>query len=858
MIQASAAFKRELSNDNRKYQILINMTLADNTTLTITNKDIASGSFKIEDSTSAANQFTVGAVVTGKCSFTLMNSGKYTDTFTGDGTTKAFTLSYSGSKILGVVIDGEYSDIGYSQVRNTIVFDTAPVSGADIRVTYFYEDAFSDYDFDYATFTAQIGLTLEETGTVEYLMLGRFTVCEPTYTDSTVNLVCYDNAYKLGVMFNDSSITYPATLNRVLQVVQTQSGVTVVSSPDLPLLNSYQVFASPSQDMTCADVVACIAQINGRFAKVNALGNLFFGWYDLSGAESIINSYDGGTFMYDGRTASGEPEAQLDGGTFAYNDGDSADGGTFTDRGNVHVISGLASHSISTDDVVITGVSVTEEFDETDAVKKATATRGTDAYVVKVSGNPLIQHGQAGTVADRLMSVLGGMTFRIFNVSCLSDPTIEAGDAAVIADRKNNYVCGFISTRAFTAGSYESLSCDAEEPLRNALKSISDMAKAINAAKTEAEARIAELKALEAEIFAQVEADRAAFSALVSNSLGGYSTRVQQQDGSYIYYFHDASTLANSHTVWRFSSDTFAWTNNYQGAQTQWQSGFDSGGNAVLHNLAADWIKAGTLSADYVLGGSITVGGTTGVNGTIDVKDASGNLKIRLNKDGITLTNGTTIAWSNISDTPTIPTDTSQLTNGAGYVNSSTATQITRNTVTTQYVNALNVTAGSVAAENITGTTISGKTIVGSSIKTEAYSGYNMELIGDSLKGFYENSEVGRIKAKVNRSLSRRQIAMVDANGNNYIGVDNTGIDISAVTNNTLNTIYIAGNIEIAKATTGGIGYYQAKNLNYVYLPTEIETITYRGQDGNYYNTKTIRDYREVRVVQGLITQSSS
>lgn len=638
MIPASAAFKRELSNDNRKYQILINMTLADNTALTITNKDIASGSFKIEDSTSAANQFTVGAVVTGKCSFTLMNSGKYTDTFIGDGNTRTFTLTYTGTKVLAVVVDGEYSDIGYSQVRNTIVFDEAPANGADIRVTYFYEDAFSDYDFDYATFTAQIGLLLEETGTVEYLMLGRFTVCEPTYTDSTVNLVCYDNAYKLGVMFNDSSITYPATLNRVLQVVQMQSGVSVVSSPDLPLLNSYQVLASPSQDMTCADVVACIAQINGRFAKVNALGNLFFGWYDLSGAESIINSYDGGTFLYDGRTASGEPEAQLDGGTFAYNDGDTADGGTFTDRGNVHVISGLASHSISTDDVVITGVSVTEEFDETDAVKKATATRGTDAYVVKVSGNPLIQHGQAGTVADRLMSVLGGMTFRIFNVSCLSDPTIEAGDAAVIADRKNNYVCGFISTRAFTAGNYESLSCDAEEPLRNALKSISDMAKAINAAKTEAEARIAELKAIEAEIFAQVEADRAAFSALVSNSLGGYSTRVQQQDGSYIYYFHDAATLANSHTVWRFSSDSFAWTNNYQGAQTQWQSGFDSGGNAVLHNLSADWIKAGKLSADFIESGTLQMGGVGDSKGIFVARNSTdtGNA-VEINSKGITV-----------------------------------------------------------------------------------------------------------------------------------------------------------------------------------------------------------------------------
>ena len=43
-------------------------------------------------------------------------------------------------------------------------------------------------------------------------------------------------------------------------------------------------------------------------------------------------------------------------------------------------------------------------------------------------------------------------------------------------------------------------------------------------------------------------------------------------------------------------------------------------------------------------------------------------------------------------------------------------TQITKDTVTTEYVNALKVIADSVAAENITGTTISGKTISGGSI----------------------------------------------------------------------------------------------------------------------------------------------
>lgn len=68
---------------------------------------------------------------------------------------------------------------------------------------------------------------------------------------------------------------------------------------------------------------------------------------------------------------------------------------------------------------------------------------------------------------------------------------------------------------------------------------------------------------------------------------------------------------------------------------------------------------------------------------------------------------------SGIAKSGDIPTNNKQLVNGAGYQTSNDVTIITKNTVTTEYVNALNVKAGSVDAENITGTTISGKTITG-------------------------------------------------------------------------------------------------------------------------------------------------
>ncbi len=80
------------------------------------------------------------------------------------------------------------------------------------------------------------------------------------------------------------------------------------------------------------------------------------------------------------------------------------------------------------------------------------------------------------------------------------------------------------------------------------------------------------------------------------------------------------------------------------------------------------------------------------------------------------------ISWYNVTNQPKIPTDTGQLTNGAGYQNASQVTTITKNTVTTAYVNALGITAGSVRAENITGSTISSKTIRGGEIRSNNYS----------------------------------------------------------------------------------------------------------------------------------------
>ena len=63
---------------------------------------------------------------------------------------------------------------------------------------------------------------------------------------------------------------------------------------------------------------------------------------------------------------------------------------------------------------------------------------------------------------------------------------------------------------------------------------------------------------------------------------------------------------------------------------------------------------------------------------------------------------------SGIAQSEDIPQKIGELENDLNFINSETATQITKNTVTAQYVNSLKVKAGSVEAENITGTTLSG------------------------------------------------------------------------------------------------------------------------------------------------------
>lgn len=80
MKSTTAKYKQIIaSGETRNYLVRVDMTLADDTPLTITEANIMQGSFKILSASSGTDSFDIGSAIIGKCQFTLNN---YDDTYT--------------------------------------------------------------------------------------------------------------------------------------------------------------------------------------------------------------------------------------------------------------------------------------------------------------------------------------------------------------------------------------------------------------------------------------------------------------------------------------------------------------------------------------------------------------------------------------------------------------------------------------------------------------------------------------------------------------------------------------------------------------------------------------------------------
>lgn len=546
MRNLSSKFRHEMYY-NHTFDCLAEITLVNNTKLTLTNTELWTGGFAQDDSVSQDNSFTaLGAAVIGSASVIINNM----------------------------------------------------------------DESYSEYDFTNAKVNLSLSKTYDYNGnvTTEPIQMGVYTVDDTQYNGATITLSLLDNMEQFDRPY-DTTLQYPATLIAIVEDACLKCGVQLATLT-FPH-QEYEVQTKPSKDnVTYRQVISWAATIAGCFARCNANGKLELKWFNTSLIDSHAEGLDGGEFDSFKPYATGD---NADGGSFnPWNTGYIIDDGSFETVRQLHYLTRLFSQNIGVDDVVITGVKVIveEEDSTTNQRENKEYLTGTNSYVIEVSENEFITPSTAQSISTWLGNQLIGLRFRNGSVTHVNDPSIEAGDVAIVVDRKGREYPFLITRTSFSASGNQTTECNAESASRNSATQYSQATKAY------VEAR----KLLNKEQTAREQAIQDLAEGLAAKS-GLYSTVDTTQSGN-IYYLHDKPLLADSKVVWKMTSNAFGVTTDYNGShpeQTVWNAGLTVDG--VLIAQIIDTIK---INFDRGTGGTLTLGGQDNVNGLLRMLDANG------------------------------------------------------------------------------------------------------------------------------------------------------------------------------------------------------------------------------------------
>lgn len=424
----------------------------------------------------------------------------------------------------------------------------------------------------------------------EWVRLGVYNVDQPDSYSGTISLDCLDNMSKLSRPYSDVTSTFPDKPAGLIEDIFRKCNMTVTWNSQ-PAYTQQVTRRPDSSSLTCLQAVADLCQMMGLWCRADEWGNAYLSWYDSAAFEQE-GWLDGGSYETSSRPYSDGSRA--DGGNFtSYSSGSSYNGGTFdTNRQVGHVLAPFSS-TVMTDDVVVTGISVTasneikigDDGKETNGADGETALSGRSGYVLEVKSNPFIEYGKASAVANALNSRIGGMRFRPLSATAPSDPSIEAGDSLVVGDRKGNYYRAYATTVSLKVCDSMTVKCSAKSAARNSATTASAATQAIVQARNELKRE-------------QNRAEKDLADKLAEAS-GLYETNQRQSDGSTIYYLHDKSTLQASKIIWKMTSQAVAVSTD--GGKT-YATGLTADGTALLNRIYAIGIDA-----DYITSGTYTV-----------------------------------------------------------------------------------------------------------------------------------------------------------------------------------------------------------------------------------------------------------
>lgn len=336
--------------------------------------------------------------------------------------------------------------------------------------------------------------------------------------------------------------------------------------------------------------------------------------------------------------------------------------------------------TLSSDDIVITGIKVTngQSNDDTDA--EYSGMYGEEGYVLELE-NELIDTDQLQTVANIIGEQIVGARFRNLEGDLVYNPLVEFGDMVYTYDRLGNKYLTPLTDVSGNVGGLTTVKTQADDPIRGSSDFYGNSTKAIVAAR----------QMVQKETSAREEAIRRLAETLNSSS-GLYMTQEPQQDGSIIYYMHNKATMAESNIIWKLTAEALAVS--IDGGKT-YPYGFAVTGELITRllyaeGINADYINAGTLivrdksgnvifeadmdTGSVTLDGSyVTIGGKPLDEKIEDVENMAAlarNMTMQLDNDyqGIPVdSNGNYTEFPECTTTATVMYGTQDITNNCAY-----------------------------------------------------------------------------------------------------------------------------------------------------------------------------------------------
>lgn len=495
------------------------------------------------------------------------------------------------------------------QVSSDSSFDIGTAIIGQMTITLNNHDGrFDACDFTKAQFVVWVGKQLSK-GT-EWIQRGVYTANQPDSYNGTIAISALDNMSNFEKPFRTFLASVGAlqganaSVRTLLTDMCRHCGVTWVDSGDKAFDTKFE-YGYVDSNATCRQALAYACQALCVNASITNDGRLRTVWYDSAPFEAE-SDLDGGQFDAAKPYATG---ASKDGGNFTdYSSGASADGGTFFTNRNVHRLYAFSNITVNTDDVVITGVRVTERSVTVGSktTNGGTYTVGTEGYVLDVSNNPLIIPGTGKSVADRIGAKVIGLRFRPFSGKHICVPSLEAGDCAYVIDRKQNVYKTYVTRVKYAVNGGMTVSCGAKSASRNSADNAGASTSAVVKARNE----------LHQELGIRDETIKNLGETL-ANASGLYHTEEKQPDGSTVYYLHDKPTTGQSQIIYKVTASGIGISTD---AGKTYATGLSADGNAVLNRIYAIGINA-----DYLTTGRIS---SKNGNSFIDLDTEEANLKL--------------------------------------------------------------------------------------------------------------------------------------------------------------------------------------------------------------------------------------